>query len=70
MKLSKMKIFTLAIGFVTAVGASVALSKPVGASKDGSAGGCPGSCGPAPCCEILWIEFCGCPWGEEPEEFY
>jgi hypothetical protein len=21
-------------------------------------------CGPAPCCMILWVTLCGCPWGE------
>lgn len=32
---------------------------------------CFDACGPAPCCTFLWIEICGCPWGEpgDPQEF-
>ncbi|MDC0709546.1 hypothetical protein POL68_13835 [Stigmatella sp. ncwal1] len=33
---------------------------PAFASEQQSCGGC----GPAPCCTILWVDFCGCPWGE------
>jgi hypothetical protein len=25
---------------------------------------CESACGPAPCCMILWVPLCGCPWGE------
>lgn len=65
--MSNAKRLSLVVGFLVAVGTS-ALSSPVGARPDDDGGGCPGSCGPAPCCVILWTTFCGCPWGDTPEQ--
>jgi len=46
--------FTLTIVSTEANSAS---AKPIDA--------CEANCGPAPCCEVLWTTWCGCPWGEE-----
>lgn len=65
MQLSKAKILSIVFGFSVAFGASFTLSKPVEASEGGDA--CSRSCGPAPCCMLLWVPWCGC-WFDDGEQ--
>lgn len=59
------KLASLALGFALAFSVSFTLAKP--ASAGAGVDACTASCGPAPCCMILWVSWCGCPWGEEQE---
>ena len=61
---SHSKAMVLIVGFVMSFAGTLVFGTP---AKADIADQCLSKCGPAPCCKILWVTFCGCPWGEEQE---